>query len=92
MKAKVITANPKLLDVIDVVRTRSSDSTESIHNLSKAASPILSSAMGAVANALDWRNKEEESIFRSRPGASEIPDMFTIQRCNAFDDDSEDEE
>ena len=87
MKAKVINANPKLLDVIDVVRTRSSDSTESINNsLSKTAI----SAMGAVAHALDWRNKEETSIFRSR--SADIPDMFAIQRCNAFEEDSDDED
>eukprot|EP00526_Cylindrotheca_closterium_P029677 CAMPEP_0113638572 /NCGR_PEP_ID=MMETSP0017_2-20120614/20211_1 /TAXON_ID=2856 /ORGANISM="Cylindrotheca closterium" /LENGTH=91 /DNA_ID=CAMNT_0000549695 /DNA_START=55 /DNA_END=330 /DNA_ORIENTATION=+ /assembly_acc=CAM_ASM_000147 len=91
MKAKVISANSKLLDIIDVVRTRSTDSTESVNTLSKAT-PRLSSAMGAVSNALDWRNKEETSIFRSRPGASEIPDMFTIQRCNAFEESDSDEE
>ncbi|CAJ1890552.1 unnamed protein product [Cylindrotheca closterium] len=91
MKAKVISANSKLLDIIDVVRTRSTDSTENVNAFVKS-SPLLSSAMGTVTHALDWRNKEETTIFRSRPGASDIPDIFTIQRCDAFEDSDSDDE
>lgn len=77
------------------VRTQSTGSTGCVNTLSKASPPRLSSSsIVAVPLVVDWRNKEDTSIFRSRStvGAFEIPHMFTIQRCNAFvESDNEDD-
>lgn len=87
MKAKVAQSH-KLLDIINVVRTLSNDSTEPVDSPFK----FRPSALRTAQSQRDpWRTKDESSIFRTRTtDASEIPDMMCIKRCLAFDDDEDD--
>jgi hypothetical protein len=84
MKAKVAPSH-KLLDIINVVRTRSHDSTEPVD------SPFKSHPTSRMTPPSHWRTKDESSIFRTRTtDDSEIPDMLCIKRCLAFDEGEDD--
>jgi hypothetical protein len=81
--------NHKLLDIINVVRTRSHESTEPVDSPFKSQSTSLMTP----ASQRDpwWRTNVESSIFRSKTtDVSEIPDMLCIKRCLAFDDGEDD--
>ena len=88
---------PKFLG-IDVLRTRSNESTEVANSSIKMARNPPSSPKQEPGRddqswrMIDqsWRMKDTSSIFRSSPSKSslpEVPDMFSINRCNAFDED-----
>jgi hypothetical protein len=83
MRAQVITANSKLFGVIDVVRTISNESTEPRESPFKSRPKSLTPPRSTEA----WRTKDNDasSIFRKR--SSDVPDMFTLKRCLAFDED-----
>ena len=83
-------ANPFLS--LDVVRVRSTDSTEPVvravkSTLEQQSSPIPNRPT-PDRQQQPWRTKDQSSIFRSLPASEkEIPDVFSIKRCLAFDDD-----
>jgi hypothetical protein len=87
-----IITQPKLIG-IDVVRTRSTESTESVNASTKTPKSIrVPSQRTPEKERFSWRTKDIGSIFRSPPSPSssqEIPDMFTIRRSLAFDEDDE---
>jgi hypothetical protein len=98
MKAKVISTLPEPQYLgIDVFRTRSSESTESVgHNRTKSGGSVttpskqqhMPSSPQRSTREKSWRTKDMDSIFRcSSSPPSEIPDMFSIKRTMAFDED-----
>ena len=80
MRDSTVSSAPNLL-AIDVMRTRSSDSTEPVTSLKT----FLSTRVTPSHKLNSWRTKDESSIFR--PPSSDMPDMYSIKRCLAFDED-----
>jgi hypothetical protein len=93
MRSQGIIAEPKFIG-IDVVRVRSNESTEAVERTYKPpqGSPPSTIRLTPDRQVQSWRSKEQNSIFRTAPTAtaSEIPDMFSIKRCLAFDEEDED--
>ena len=83
---------PKFLG-IDVLRTRSSESTEGVNESIKAArNPDVSQFQTPPKGDLDWRAKDMTSIFRPPPSGPATPsavDLLSIKRCLAFDEADE---
>jgi hypothetical protein len=91
---------------LDVVRVRSTDSTEPAHVAPATKNNVMTPPRSAIRRAnggtlpqhqLSWRTKDQSpSHFRTEPSSSQswpsgIPDLLTIGRSLAFDDDSDDE-
>ena len=81
MRDSIAVTEPKLL-AIDVVRSRSNESTESVDSPKSFRSNSRMTPPRHDINS--WRTKDESSIFRSE--SSGAPDLCCIKRCLAFDD------
>jgi hypothetical protein len=93
MRSQGIITEPKFIG-IDVVRVQSNESTEAVEQTYKPpqGSPPSTTQLTPNCQVQLWRTKEQHSVFRTAPtaAASEIPDMFSIKRCLAFDEEDED--
>lgn len=80
---------------LDVVRVRSTDSTEPVGSGQKETGTTHQPSPQAKKLTPDrqqysWRTKDQSSIFRpAPPSRTETPDTLLIKRCLAFDDDDE---
>jgi hypothetical protein len=98
MRSQTLSSTPLKFLGIDVKRTHSTESTEDVHanNLKTPIKSISPAVKRTYTDHRSWRIKEMSSIFRAPPKVSpehqEIPDMFSIKRCLAFDDEDEDDE
>ena len=94
MRSQTITA-PKFLG-IDVVRVRSTDSTEAVApdtTKPEQKSPVFKRVVTPDRLHQSWRTKDQASIFRgtSMSPSSDVPGLFEIKRCLAFDEDDTEE-
>jgi len=95
---------PKLQQVVDITRNRSSDSTvdatgsaakqSDIHTVVTRSemTPPASPSHPTPTPLTSWRTKDDmSSIVRSPPRnlatSQEQEDMWTLRRCDAFDED-----
>jgi hypothetical protein len=97
MRSQTLSSTPLKFLGIDVMRTLSTESTEDVHaNLKTPTKSISPAVKRTYTDRRSWRIKDMSSIFRDPPAVSqqhqEIPDMLSIKRCLAFDEDDEDED
>ena len=97
----ILNFNPKAAQqqLIDITRNRSTESTEdatgaAAKQLKTTTANLTPPTSPSHPQLGSWRTKEMSSIVRSPPrniaASQELEDMWTLKRCDAFDEDDDD--